>query len=70
MRAEVRRWGNGLALRIRKRDLEAAGVSEGNIVEVRISRLSASGTIDLEAMPTFQDADRLASVHHDRYLYG
>src|SRR5438874_559621 len=62
MRARVRRWGNGLALRIRKRDLEAAGVSEGNIVEVRISRLSASGTIDLEAMPMFQDADRLASV--------
>ena len=70
MRARVRRWGNGLALRIRKRDLEAAGVSEGNIVEVRISRLSASGTIDLEAMPMFQDSDRLASVNHDRYLYG
>ena len=70
MRAKVRRWGNGLALRIRKRDLEAAGVSEGDIVEVRISRRSASGTIDLEAMPMFQDADRLASVDHDRYLYG
>jgi len=35
MRAKVRRWGNGWALRIRKSDLEAAGVSEGDIVEVR-----------------------------------
>jgi len=45
-------------------------VSEGDIVEVRISRRSASGTLDLEAMPTFQDADQLASVHHDPYLSG
>jgi len=59
-----------LALRIRREDLEAAGVSEGDIVEVWVSRRSASGTIDLEAMPMFQDADRLVSLHHDRYLYG
>jgi len=45
-------------------------VSEGDIVEVRISRRSASGTIDLEAMPTFHDPDRFASVHHDPYLSG
>ena len=68
MRAKVRRWGNGWALRIRKSDLEAAGVSEGDIVEVRISRRSTSGTLDLEAMPTFHDPDRFASVHHDPYL--
>ena len=46
------------------------GCPKGDIVEVRTSRRSASGTIDLEAMPMFQDADMLASVNHDRYLYG
>jgi antitoxin component of MazEF toxin-antitoxin module len=70
MRAKVRRWGNGLALRVRKKDLESAGVSEGDVVEVKVSRPSSSGAIDLETMPAFRDADRFASVRHDRYLYG
>jgi hypothetical protein len=25
--------------------------------------------VDLQSLPTFQDEDREASLHHDRYLY-
>jgi len=70
MRATVRRWGNGLALRVRKRDLDTAGVSEGDVVEVRVRRRSERVVVDLDALPTFEDPDRRTSIHHDRYLYG
>src|SRR2546426_150098 len=38
MLAKVRRWGNGLALRVHKRDLESAGVAEGDVVQVELIR--------------------------------
>lgn len=69
MRAKVRRWGNGLALRVRKRDLESVGVTEGDVVEVEVSPSSRGGALDLDAIPTFEDDDPLTSVRHDRYLY-
>ena len=69
MRATVRRWGNGLALRVRKRDLDTAGVSEGDVVEVRVRRRSEH-VVDLDALPTFKDPDPRTSIRHDRYLYG
>ncbi len=69
MIAKVRRWGNGLALRVRKRDLEEAGVAEGDLVRVEIVRASRSGALDLAGLPTFRDPDPKASVRHDRYLY-
>jgi len=70
MRGTVRRWGNGLALRVRKKDLETAGVSEGDVVEVRVRRRSERVVFDLDAMPTFEDPDPRSSIRHDRYLYG
>ncbi len=70
MIAKVRRWGNGLALRVRKRDLERAGVSEGDVVHVDVKRVPTGDTIDLARLPTFKDEDPRASVRHDRYLYG
>ncbi|HEY7588795.1 MAG TPA: hypothetical protein VIB49_08665 [Thermoplasmata archaeon] len=70
MIARARRWGNGVALRVRKRDLEAAGVSEGDLVRVEIRRVAKKGSLKLEDLPTFRDADPRASVHHDKYLYG
>ena len=68
--AKVRRWGNGLALRVVKEDLESQGVSEGDVVQVELTRLPQRQSMDLKRLPTFADKDTRASVRHDRYLYG
>ncbi len=70
MLAKVRRWGNGLALRVHKRDLESVGVAEGDVVQVELIRSPERGRLDLKSLPTFEDEDKRASVRHDRYLYG
>ena len=70
MIARVRRWGNSLAIRLRKDDLGEVGVSEGDLVKVEIVKVAASDESDLSDLPTFKDEDPRASVNHDRYLYG
>ena len=70
MFAKVRRWGNGLALRVHKKDLESAGIGEGDVVQVELIRPRESGRLDLNSLPTFEDVDPRASVRHDRFLYG
>lgn len=70
MIARVRRWGNSLAIRLRKDDLGEAGVSEGDLVKVEIVKVVATDESDLSDLPTFKDKDPRASVNHDRYLYG
>jgi len=69
MIARVRRWGNGLALRVRKKDLEAHGLADGDLVRVEVVKVARGGSLDLESLPTFRDVDAKASVRHDRYLY-
>ncbi|TLZ57024.1 MAG: hypothetical protein E6K12_09130 [Methanobacteriota archaeon] len=69
MLAKVRRWGNGLALRVHKEDLESAGVAEGDVVQIELTRRPDRG-LDLKGLPTFEDEDPRASLRHDRYLYG
>ena len=70
MLAKVRRWGNGLALRVRKKDLEKAGVRVGDEVDVELRPTSLARGLDLDHLPRFRDKDSRASVRHDRYLYG
>lgn len=70
MIAKVRRWGNGLALRVHKKDLESAGLSEGDVVQVELIRAPGRVTLGLGELPTFIDDDPKASLRHDRYLYG
>ena len=70
MLARVRRWGNSLAVRLRRSDTEMAGVSEGDLVQVRIVRVAKGRGLDLTTLPTIEDPDPKASVDHDRYLYG
>ena len=67
MLAKVRRWGNGLALRVHKDDLESAGVAEGDVVQIELARRPDRG-LDLKALPTFEDEDPRVSLRHDRYL--
>jgi len=69
MLAKVRRWGNGLALRVHKEDLESAGVAEGDVVQIELTRRPERG-LDLKGLPTFEDKDPKTSLRHDRYLYG
>ena len=69
MLARVRRWGNSLAIRIRKSDAKIAGVSEGDLVLVTITRVAKGRSLDPSTLPTFDDPDPRASVNHDRYLY-
>src|SRR5947208_17076788 len=68
MLAKVRRWGNGLALRVHKRDLESPGVAEGDVVQVELIRSPEGGQLDSKAAPTIADEDKRASERHDRYL--
>jgi hypothetical protein len=69
MIARARRWGNSLAVRLPKEELDRAGVSEGDLVRVEIVKVQR-GRLDLDALPTFSDPDPNASTRHDEYLYG
>jgi hypothetical protein len=70
MNARVRRWGNSLAIRLNKKQLDSAGISEGDLVNVDVVKLKKGGNLDLESLPTFKDSDPKASARHDDYLYG
>jgi hypothetical protein len=70
MLARVRRWGNSLAIRIRKSDADMAGISEGDVVRVTILRVAKGRGLDLSTLPLIADPDPTTSVNHDRYLYG
>jgi len=70
MLARVRRWGNSLAIRLRKSELEMAGVAEGDLVKIKIEKVAKGGGLDLSTLPGIRDPDPKASVNHDRYLYG
>ncbi len=70
MIAEVKRWGNSLAIRLTRGDLREHGLREGDMVKVSIERVVPEGRVDLKGLHTFHDDDERASEKHDRYLYG
>lgn len=70
MLADVKRWGNSLAIRLSKEDLERLGIDEGERVRVTIEKLPRDGEVDISGLPTFRDEDPRASERHDRVLYG
>lgn len=70
MIVRVRRWGNSLAVRLRSELLAKAGISEGDLVRVEVTKASPAKPPGGDAIPTFEDPDPKASIHHDRYLYG
>ena len=47
-----------------------AGISEGDLVRVDVARASPAMPGGVDTIPTFEDPDPKASIHHDRYLYG
>lgn len=54
MRATIARWGNSLALRLPKAAAQAAGLAEGDVVDVREDggdlRIVRHPDLDIEAM--------------------
>jgi len=59
-----------MAVRLRRSEVDRAGVSEGDLVQVTIVRVAKGRGLDLTSLPTIRDPDPKASVNHDRYLYG
>lgn len=68
--ARVRRWGNSLAVRLRKEDVERRGITEGDFIRFDVVKVVRPRGLSLQDLPTFKDEDPRASVNHDRYLYG
>lgn len=59
-------WGNSYGVRIRKEDLERAGLAAGAEVKVRIE--TGGGKIDLSGLPVFHGGDPRDSERHDELL--
>jgi antitoxin component of MazEF toxin-antitoxin module len=59
-------WGNSLGIRVRRADLEKAGLGAGRDVLVRIQ--AKSGKIDLSHVRTFRSGHTDTSERHDDVL--
>ncbi len=70
MIVKLKKWGNSLAVRLTKDELEEYGLKEGDVVKIGIEKVIPEDEVDLSDIPTFSDTDRKASEHHDKYLYG
>jgi antitoxin MazE len=70
MFADVRRWGNSLAIRIPSEEAEALGIKEGEQVKVRLQRIP-KGKVDISNAPVFHDPEGRTdlSERHDDIVY-
>jgi len=68
--ADVRRWGNSLAIRIPVEEAASLGIHEGDKVKVRLQRVPQGGKVDISHAPTFHDPEGKTDVseRHDEYL--
>jgi len=58
-------WGNSYGIRLKKADLERAGLAPGEDAVVRVAR--RQGKVDLKGVHTFRD-DPDTAEHHDEHL--
>ncbi|HLE96524.1 MAG TPA: AbrB/MazE/SpoVT family DNA-binding domain-containing protein [Candidatus Thermoplasmatota archaeon] len=73
MDAEVKRWGNGLAVRLPKRELDRLGIKEGDAVDIEVRKVAKGKRrkrISLAGVPILHDSVSDVSERHDEYLYG
>lgn len=70
MISKIKKWGNSLAIRLTKKELEEYGLKEGDEVKIKIEKVKPEGEVDLSSLPTFSEEDKKASEKHDKYLYG
>lgn len=59
-------WGNSFGIRLRRADLERAGLTPGTDAVIRISR--RRGKVDLSHIRTFRSGRSDISERHDQYL--
>jgi bifunctional DNA-binding transcriptional regulator/antitoxin component of YhaV-PrlF toxin-antitoxin module len=56
MQADVRRWGNSLAVRLPAGLAESLGIREGDRVRIQVTKVPR-GRVDLSGLPKFHDRD-------------
>ncbi len=66
VRGRILRWGNSYGIRLRREDLEKAGLSPGSEAVVRVAR--PSERVDLSSLPTFRGGRDDDSLRHDEIL--
>jgi len=69
MIGEVKKWGNSLAVRLSKNELDEYCVQEGDRIKITIEKIVPEEEIELNDLPLFSDDDTKISEQHDVYLY-
>jgi hypothetical protein len=69
MISEVKKWGNSLAIRLSKNELDEHCIKEGDKIKVTVEKIVPQDEVDLSDIPLFIDADTKVSEDHDVYLY-
>lgn len=70
MIGRLQRWGNSLAVRIPKDEVDRLGLGEGSTVDVHLRPAVAEGRVDISDRPTYRDPDPNLSMKVDEILYG
>jgi hypothetical protein len=55
--ADVRRWGNSLAVRIPADEAEALGIREGDRIKFTAQKVPSTGKVDVSHAPFFRTTD-------------
>ncbi len=63
----ILRWGDSYGVRIRKQDLDRAGIQVGENVELRLGT-PEENRVDLSGFPLIEDPDPDVSKEHDKHL--
>lgn len=62
---KILEWGNSYGIRVRKEDLDRAGLTPGAEVVVRIEE---QGKVDLTGFPAFKGGGKDDSIRHDEVI--
>jgi antitoxin component of MazEF toxin-antitoxin module len=69
MFSEVKKWGNSLAVRLSKNELDEYNVKEGDRIKIIVEKIVPRNEVDLSDIPLFIDTYEKVSEDHDIYLY-
>lgn len=70
MIGRLQRWGNSLAVRIPKEEVERLGLGEGSTVDLTVRSTGTRARVDISDRPTYRDSDPDLSLKIDEILYG
>jgi antitoxin component of MazEF toxin-antitoxin module len=69
MISEVKKWGNSLAVRLSKNELDEFSIKEGDRIKITVEKIVPQNEVDLSDLPLFIDKDKKVSEEHDVDLY-